>query len=306
MSNEELEQAFGPTPAAFSDRMNRTLLTLKEEEPMKKSIGRMLLLTALLALLLCGAAYAAVTQGQAWYYQNRFTAYQEYEPEKLDAIMRNLTTDIAQQDEGETPVSITVQDVSWAPERQVMTVSVCAVPKDASRFELHPQLNLDTDGAYSSEPVEDEEARAEHYLWTKNGFGPVRDMMTDRKKTLLLFHCDEVLLAGSSVRGDSSSADAFVGEDGQVIVVLEMTLDWLDEKNDAVYRGMLEAQPENRETYERILSQRQAARKAVAESGGTLTFTLPYAVETYFDNDDDAMRASVQSGAVRFTLKTAE
>ena len=187
-----------------------------------------------------------------------------------------------------------------------MTVSVCAVPKDASRIELHPQLNLDTDGAYSSEPVEDEEARAEHYLWTKNGFGPVRDMMTDRKKTLLLFHCDEVLLAGSSVRGDSSSADAFVGEDGQVIVVLEMTLDWLDEKNDAVYRGMLEAQPENRETYERILSQRQAARKAVAESGGTLTFTLPYAVETYFDNDDDAMRASVQSGAVRFTLKTAE
>ena len=95
MSNEELEQAFGPTPAAFSDRMNRTLLTLKEEEPMKKSIGRTLLLTALLALLLCGAAYAAVTQGQAWYYQNRFTAYQEYEPEKLDAIMRNLTTDIA-------------------------------------------------------------------------------------------------------------------------------------------------------------------------------------------------------------------
>ena len=73
------------------------------------------------------------------------------------------------------------------PEHQTLVILMAAIPKDPVQAELHPQWNLDADGSYVSEEhlpdyAEDPKARSEHWLWTVNGFGPVKEMMDDPAK----------------------------------------------------------------------------------------------------------------------------
>lgn len=130
MSAEELDRAFGKTPASFSKRVDASLRGLKEDKPVKKLTLRTVLVAALLVLLLCGIAYAVITQGQEWYYNNRFTAYQEHEPDKHEAIMSHLKVDPPQEGWDDEAVSVTVQDVAWVPEKRALTLSIAAVPKE--------------------------------------------------------------------------------------------------------------------------------------------------------------------------------
>ena len=106
MREKDLDRAFGDTPPAFTERMNQTLAQL-EDKPRRIPRLRAALIVAAVLALLCGIAYAVIMQGQAWYYNNRFTAYQEHEPQKHQAIMDNLQI-VTQQEQTEgTPVHVT-------------------------------------------------------------------------------------------------------------------------------------------------------------------------------------------------------
>ena len=240
MREKDLDRAFGETPPAFTERINQTLARL-DDRPRRIPRLRAALIAAAVLALLCGIAYAVIVQGQAWYYNNRFTAYQEHEPRKHQAIMDSLQI-VTQQEQTEgMPVRVTVQDAAWVPQEKLLTVSLRAVEADPRTQELHPMWNLDPDGSYVGDDAEalaeDEEARSEHWLLTEKGFGPVREMMRDGTKELLLFEADRVMLGtpdnAVEILGNGSSMDSFVGEDDAVITVLKMELPWLDESYDA-------------------------------------------------------------------------
>ena len=245
-------------------------------------------------------------------YNNRFTAYQEHEPQKHQAIMDNLQIVTRQEQTEGTPVRVTVQDAAWVPQEKLLTVSLRAVEADPQTQELHPMWNLDPDGSYVGDDAEalaeDEEARSEHWLLTEKGFGPVREMMNDGSKELLLFEADRVLLGtpdnAVEIVGNGSSMDSFVGEDGAVITVLKMELPWLDEGYEAqvmAREGMEEAQKE------RLVTQAQKAREALsAQAGGELSLCVPYEVSTYVEGDDEALYCGGVKGWVSFRIRVEE
>ena len=172
--------------------------------------------------------------------------------------------------------------------------------------------NLDPDGSYVGDDAEvlaeDEEARSEHWLLTEKGFGPVREMMNDGSKELLLFEADRVLLGtpdnAVEIVGNGSSMDSFVGEDGAVITVLKMELPWMDEGYEAqimALEGMEEAQKE------RLVAQARAAREALsAQNGGELSLCVPYEVSTYVEGDDEALYCGGAKGWVSFRIRVEE
>ena len=172
--------------------------------------------------------------------------------------------------------------------------------------------NLDPDGSYVGDDAEalaeDEEARSEHWLLTEKGFGPVREMMRDGTKELLLFEADQVLLGAPDnaveILGNGSSMDSFVGEDDAVITVLKMELPWLDESYDAqvmAREDMEEAQKE------RLVAQAQKAREALsAQTGGEMSLCVPYEVFTYVEGDDEVLYCGGVKGWVSFRIRVDE
>ena len=207
---------------------------------------------------------------------------------------------------------VTVQDAAWVPQEKLLTVSLRAVEADPQTQELHPMWNLDPDGSYVGDDAEalaeDEEARSEHWLLTEKGFGPVREMMNDGSKELLLFEADRVLLGtpdnAVEIVGNGSSMDSFVGEDGAVITVLKMELPWMDEGYEAqimALEGMEEAQKE------RLVTQARAAREALlVQTGGELSLCVPYEVSTYVEGDDEALYCGGVKGWVSFRIRVEE
>lgn len=332
MRAEELDRAFGPTPAAFSQSVDASLRGLKEDKPVKKLTLRTLLVAALLALLLCGIAYAVITQGQEWYYQNRFTAYQEHEPDMQEAIMSHLKVDPPQEGWDDEAVTATVQDVAWMPEKRMLTLSIAAAPKHPEQVELHPMWNLDADGSYVGDSLEDyaddEEARAEHWLWTEKGCGPVAEMMEDPSKTLMLFEADEVYIGtpegvaktkeiemrpteegytgwspdGVSITGGGSSMDAFDGEGGTVITVLEMRLDFLKADYE---RDISTAEYTDEEWKARQMKWYREALDAFeryTDENGMLSLCVPYEVTEYMDVDEATLYSRGKTGYLAFQV----
>ena len=236
MRTDELDRAFGATPSVFTDRIDDTLLTLKEERPVKRFTIRTAIIAALIALLLCGIAYAIVSmQGQEWYYQNRFTAYQDHEPQKHQAIIEILQTEVPQKDSGDEQglINVVVQDYAWAAEQNVFTMSTAARVNDDSKYELYSLWELDVDGSWGSElDPDDPEVRTEHWLWTSKGHGKPEDVMLDPSKQLLLvdFGDYRVFIGDTDVEMPGASFDTFIGEDGASICVQEFDLTQLDPK----------------------------------------------------------------------------
>jgi hypothetical protein len=229
----DLDRALGPTPPEFGARVAATLRNIKEEPEVRTKHIRRWLAVALAILLIIGVAIAlVVTQGQDWYYHNRFTAYEGNEPEKQQAILNNLSTDIPQEQTDTGVVSVTVQDVSWAPEEGVATLSFAVRAQNPESDEIHSLFNLDEDGSWAvTLDPDDPESRTEHWLWTDKGYGPPAATMADPSKRLLLFSDgDTDVYIGS--KGEDilpiSVSDQFQGEDGSVICVLEFDLNQLD------------------------------------------------------------------------------
>lgn len=279
MRNERMDNAFGHTPEAFTRRIDQTLRNL-EEKPMKQFTLRTALVTALLLALLGSIAYAVVTQGMEWYYNNRFTAYQQYEPEKHEDIMKHRQTVDEQNVETDDLVRVEVREASWAPEHQTLVILLAAVPQNSEAVELHPAWNLDADGSYVGAEnlalyADDPEVRAEHWLLTEAGFGPVREMMRDPEKQLLLFDTMGVHMAdaktGTRLMGDMSSVDCYVNEAGEVMTVIEAHIE-------------------------------QALGEYAAQHGGTLQLSVPYTVTHYSDNDQQ-MHDSRYTKNVTFEMR---
>lgn len=312
MRNDELDRALGPTPEAFSNRIDQTLGALEEEKTVKRFVLRTPILVALLLALLCGIAYAVVTQGQEWYYNNRFTAYQEYEPKTHQAILEHLQTAPEQERQDDPLVDVVVQDISWVPEERLMTLSLAARPQNEAAIELHPMGNLDPDGSYVGpeyieEYAEDEEARAEHWLWTEDGFGPVKERMRDPSKELYLFEADDIRIGpeGSEVRamGDGSSMDSFVGEDGAVITVLECRLPWMDTAYDDRLLAMEGVTNEQKEGLLAWNHEARAAFERNLDQEGRLTLSVRYVVTRYVEDDDKALYTGGEERWITLRIK---
>lgn len=308
MRSEELDRAFGPTPQSFAERMEQTLLNLEEEKPVKRIAFGTVLIAALLALALGTTAYAVVSQGLEWYYNNRFTAYQQYEPEKHSAIMEHIQTEVTQKPTDDPDINITVTETSWAPEQNVLVVSLAATAADPETAELHPMWNLDADGSYVGPEnldayAEDEEARAVHWLWTEKGMGPVEEMVAPGKQ-LLLLSASEVYLDNIHLMGDMSSTDEYVSEDGTVHTVLEIRMDdYFNQSYAAKVQEMIKASPELADRWNRRLEEVQRFRQIISEDeDGVVTLRVPYTVAPYTD-DDAQLYTGGRRGEVQFELK---
>jgi hypothetical protein len=237
MKRNDLDHAFNPTPHVFTNRVDAVLQSIKEDEPVKKFTLRTILITLVYTMLLGSIACAIVlTHGQEWYYNNRFTAYQENEPEKQQAIFEHLETVVVQEPSCDSSglVDVTVQDYSWVPSQNLFTISFAARVKDSGSYELHSMMDMDSDGHWAPAlDPKDKESRTEHWLSTEKGFGPPADVMGDPAKKLLLtdLGSQNILIGDSNVDLKTWCFDSFAGEDGTVIAIMEIDLMQSDVSN---------------------------------------------------------------------------
>ncbi len=283
---EQLRDVYGDVPpqthAAFQHALTAPLRA-KGEQTMKKRIAALPVLAVVLVMLVGGAACAAVSQVMSWYYSNRATYLKELYPERYEAMMNHVLTDIPQQQSDDALVTVQVPEAVWLPEEQLLVLAVTAAPRDGDAVELHPMWNLDADGSYVSDfdgptPAEDSEDRGEHWLWTSKGHGPVRQMMADPDKSLVLIEASEINLGATENRNDRVylSMDALDIEGGAVLFMLEGQL---DEEAMSAYR--------------------------VAD-GWEIPLTLFYTVHPYEDGMDDLALYHGTPGSVTLTLRVKE
>lgn len=308
MRRESLDRAIGPTPPSFSGRMEQTLRTLKEEKEVKRIGFRTIMVFAIIAVLSCTTACALVSQGLEWYYNNRFTALPEHEPDKYHAIINHLQTAVPQSAAQDPDIRISVDEVSWVPEGHFLVVSVTAAAANPEAYELHPMWNLDADGSYVgkehlADDDEDEEARGEHWLWTASGHGPVAEMVAPGKQ-LLLLEAEEIRLEDLRLLGDMSSTDAYVTEDGAVHVVIELHLaQYFDPAFPDTVAQRIQEAPEYAAPWQRELADWERFQQLLrAHEDGVVTLTLPYTVTTYSENDV-ALYTGGREGEIRFDVK---
>lgn len=308
MRRESLDRAIGPTPPSFSGRMEQTLRTLKEEKEVKRTGFRIIMVFAIIAVLSCTTACALVSRGLEWYYNNRFTAYQEHEPDKYHAIISHLQTEVPQSAAQDPDIRISVDEVSWVPEDHILVVSVTAAAANPEACELHPMWNLDADGSYVGkehlgEYAEDEEARGEHWLWTGHGYGPVAEMVAPGKQ-LLLLEAEEIRLEALRLLGDMSSTDAYVTEDGAVHVVIELRLaQFFDPTFPDTVAQRIKETPEYAANWQQLLSDWEHFQQLLrVHEDGVVTLTMPYTVTTYSE-DDVALYTGGRKGEIQFDVK---
>ncbi len=308
---EKLQRRYPEMTEDFVRRMQEMIHGLpsqKEERKMKRAAFRTVLVFSLVAVLLCGTAFALINQGLEWYYNNRFTAYQTHEPEKYAVILENLQTDVPQNPAAEeTDILLSVQDAAWVAEQHFLVVSFVAAPVNPETTELHPLWNLDADGAYVGEggnpnPQSDGEDRAVHWLWVGNGnFGPVEEMIAPGKE-LLLIDMNAICLDGHELLGDNSSTDIYRDEAGNVHAVLEIQLDFMKPGYEADMLARMEQNPDMKEYYQEKL-EKDLYCKALIENDadGVITLTAPYTLTRYSD-DDTQLYQGGKEGEITFQL----
>ena len=297
MREIDLNQAFKPTPEVFSRRVEQTLRSIGEEKKMKRFTAKTAALSMALLIALAGIAYAAIHFGQPWYYDNRFDAYQKYEPKKYQAIMDSLQKDLSQEVTGPAAalVSLQVPDAAWVPAQGLATLSMLAQPLDEKAYELHSLWEMDVDGALVGRiDPQEEDSRVDHWLWTEKGHGLPRDVMLDPGKKLLLID-----LGGEMYIGDTQatlpgySFDAFTTKEGPVMAVTEYNLAMLEESTvREMFRlgetpeGMdrEEYLKQQEESLKRWLADARAAREAMeanTDKDGMLSLRFPFQVQPF-------------------------
>jgi len=208
-------------------------------------------------------------------------------------------------------VSVEVREASWVSEHQTLVILLAAVPKEPAQTELHPQWNLDSDGSYIGKEnladySDDPEARGEHWLLTEKGFGPVKEMMIDPAKQLLLFDASQVYLGAMAddleIMGDGSSIDCYVNQVGEVMTVIEAHLDWLSPAYDQEQLEWSRDIPELSGTIQERIWKAGFMREQVARMNGTLQASIPYTITVYSD-DDQEMRDSRYMKYVTFEIQ---
>ena len=301
MKRYDLDKAFPQTPIEFTRRIDQTLRTIKEEPPVKKFTARTVLIAAVITIALSGIAFALINFGQEWYYNTRFTAYQQNEPDKHQAIMKNMQTDIPQESNGVAArlVEINIQDASWSGEKQVFTLSLTASAKDTGKYELHSLSEMDGDGLYAANiDAGDPDSRNVHWLGTSKGFGLPKDVLTDSGKQLLLIDLEKDLYIGETQSMlPGYMTDVFTTEEGPVMAVHEYDLKLADTaevekmfRDIEIPEGMDEARfiLDNQQQKERLMLQAEAAKQAIEDNTdgeGYLSLRLPYSVIQFSNNE---------------------
>ena len=171
----------------------------KEGKIMKKKISAGLVFALVLILVTVAAIAASVAYDLKWWYEER-TA--EPDQEMVQKVMEHRVENPEQQQDENDLINVTVQESSWVPEKDQLTTIIRVSVKDPEHYELFSMYSLDVDGCYFSPeetiPESDlEEAHTEHWLWRESpdpedpvGHGPVREMMDDSSKRLLLIDYD--------------------------------------------------------------------------------------------------------------------
>ena len=205
----------------------------QEKKTMKKKISAGLVFALVLILI----AMAAIATGVV----SELTKWFDYkDPELLQTMLDHRVENPEQQQSEDDFVNVSVEEVSWAPEKDTLFICFKTTVKDPDHFELHGFWDLDVDGSYFSPeekiPESDlEEAHTEHWLWRDSRkedeivrHGPIREMMDDSSKRVLFVEYDYV--ATPIPGGDSM--DAFRTEDGAVLSEIEYHPGYLYAEND--------------------------------------------------------------------------
>ena len=261
----------------------------KGETPkMKRKMSLGLVIALALALLTLSVAVAEIIRyNQTWYFENRGAGYaNEVYPDKVQAILDNLTENIEQQQTNNSYLDVIAQDASYVADRDLLTFTVRVAAREPEKYELHDLRVLDTDGSYVGEggeenPAEDGVDRANHWLWVTSAdmkgpsrFGPPEQVMNSPSKTLLLFDSGPVTMDGLTF---DAAYDTFRVDDGAVILYCEC---YLNESGDA-------------EELKTILTERDA-----------VTIRVNYrAVEYHEGMEDIALYQGGEPGVVEFMVK---
>ena len=200
---------------------------------MKKKISAGLVFALVLILVAVAAIATGVVSELSKWYSNG-------DQELYNTMMEHRVEDPEQQQSENELVNVSIEEISWAPEKDTLFVCFRTTVKDPEHFELHGFWDLDADGSYFSPgeaiPVGDlEEAHTEHYLWRDSRnedeavrHGPIREMMDDSSKRILFVEYDFV---ATPIPG-GSSMDAFRAEDGSVLSEMEFHPGYLYTEND--------------------------------------------------------------------------
>ena len=142
----------------------------KGEEPVVKKLSTSAILVIALIVITTVALAAGIIYNQEWYWNHRNSYEKANRPEVYEAIIANMVENPEQVQCEDDEVQIVIQDVSWAPEANIMTISFRVTPKKPDLDELHSMWALDTDGSYIGEGgsltvTDDSEDRAVHWLW---------------------------------------------------------------------------------------------------------------------------------------------
>ena len=324
MTEQELRNHLEQMTHSIPDETHRAFVTAavpgKEEIIMKKKISFGMVFAIVLIVLTLTACAAGIIYNQNWYFQNRGKLALESSPEIYEDVIKNMT-EVQEQTQSEgSLVDVQIQDVSWAPDAKMMTVTFRAVPKDPEHYELHSMYDLDTDGSYvgeggATDPAEDGEDRAMHWLWRvspmfeeETRMGPPMEMMDDSGKHLLLIEGKEVRVADGSLEL-TGGRDMFRTPEGEVIFEAEFQLDWLDEEYDRKTQEWADqnsGEGEDLRTYaEKKITGAQKAREAVRS--GKLPCVVDYTVVEYTEGMDDMeLYTGGEHGQVSFVISTGD
>lgn len=318
MTEQELRNRLEQMTHSIPEETHRAFVTAavpgKEEIIMKKKISFGMVFAIVLIVLTLTACAAGIIYNQDWYFKNRV----HLEPEIYEDVMKNLVeVDEQTQSEGSL-VDVKVQDVSWAREAKMLTVTFRAVPKDPEHYELHSRYDLDTDGCYvgeggATDPKEDGEDRAIHWLWRvdptgdeQSRMGPPMEMMDDPGKHLLLIEGKDVRVGDGSLEL-LGGTDMFRTPEGEVIFEAEYQLDWLDEVFDRQIREWADqnsGEGEDAQAYaEKKITGAQQARETARS--GKLPCVVDYTVVEYTEGMDDMeLYTGGEHGQVSFVIST--
>ena len=289
----------------------RVLAQAKGEEPVKKKLSASAILVIVLLCLAITAIAAGIIYNQDWWWNNRNSLEKSNKPELYEAVMANMVENPEQTQCEDNQVQVTIQDVSWAPEADIMTISFRATPKSPEHNELHSMWALDTDGSYIGEGgsitvTDDSEDRAIHWLWRTDieldgprgyghipGYGPVPDMMDDSSKQLLLldYAGTNIIINSTEIENAvdmfplESSMDMFRTTTGDVYFVGKFDLSWLKEEYDQEMQKRAEEAPDMKDYYNQRIAIAQAARERIGEEG--ITCVLTYRVVEYTEGMND-------------------
>ena len=300
--HDRLKRLTGEMPAETHRIFLSAACPGKEAPIMKRKISAGLVFALVLILAAAAAIATGIVYDLNWWYTERTAAVDKNE---VQAIMDHLVAEPVQQQSGDSLVAVSVREVSWIPEAGKLVVLLQAAPSDPEHYELHSSYALDPDDS------PDEETHAEHWLWRENpdpdagehtGHGPVREMMDDSSKRLLLIDGKgDASLGQSDLPGYASVGDVRTST-GEVIYKLEYNEDWMSPEYDQKMKDFGEEYPNMKEYAEQQIAKAQAARAALSKEG--ISCLLSYRVVEYTEGmDDNELYTGGTAGQVAFSIR---